>query len=73
MSSGEVPQPENIKGMFCLFLSGHHMKGREIKGDKTVFEKENLPKGWVKTNLDNVCVKNYFRTITTFLLAHTIH
>ena len=57
MSSGEVPQPENIKGMFCLFLSGHHMEGREIKGDKTVFEdlgKYNLPKGWIKATIDNV-------------------
>ena len=27
------------------------MKGREIKGDKTVFEKESLPKGWIKTTI----------------------
>ena len=34
------------------------MKGREIKGDKTVFDKNNLPKGWIKTKLENI-VKNH--------------
>ena len=35
------------------------MKGREIKGDKTVFEKNNLPKGWALFTFNDHLILHY--------------